>query len=266
MWCSNDYLGMGQHPAVIAAMDEALHASRRRRRRHPQHLRHHALSLAARARARRPARQGSGAAVHLAAMSPTRRRCRRSPSCCRAASSFSDELNHASMIAGIRQSGCEKRIFRHNDLGASGRAAAGDADPDAPEADRVRERSIRWTATSPRSRAICDLADKYGALTYLDEVHAVGMYGARGGGIAERDGARTASTIIEGTLAKAFGVMGGYIAGTSRRSSTACAAMRPASSSPLAAAGDRRRARSPACASRRQSIAERERQQDAPRG
>ena len=157
---------------------------------------------------------------------------------------FSDEKNHASMIEGIRHGGGESEIWRHND--------SADLEAKLPQAIRVGRRrsshsraSTRWTATSRRSAAICDLAEKYNALTYLDEVHAVGMYGARGGGIAERDGVMHRIDIINGTLAKGFGVMGGYIAASARGAATRSALTRRASSSPTSlAAGDRgRRAR-----------------------
>ena len=142
---------------------------------------------------------------------------------------FSDEFNHASMIEGIRHGGTVKYVFRHNDMAHLEEllAAANPASPKLIAFEGVYSMDGDFAPTA----AICDLAEKYGALTYIDEVHGVGLYGARGAGVAARDGTMDRIDIVEGTLAKAFGVMGGYIA-TSPRSWTASAPLPRASSSP----------------------------------
>jgi 5-aminolevulinate synthase len=211
VWCSNDYLAMGQHPTVVEAMRQAIDAQGSgaggTRNISGTNTLHAALEreLAALHEKQAALIFTSGYVANETTLETLGALL---PGC----ELYSDALNHASMIAGIRHSGAVRRIFRHNDVAHLEELLAG-ADPSTPKIVAFESVYSMDGDVSPIGE-ICDVAHRYGALTYLDEVHAVGMYGARGAGVAERDGALGKVDIVQGTLAKAFGVVGGYIAST----------------------------------------------------
>ena len=210
VWCSNDYLGMGQHPKVLGAMHKAIDdvgaGSGGTRNIAGSHVYHSELEREV------SDLHGTESALvfgscYIANQTTLETLGKLLPGCV----FFSDAQNHASMIAGIRSSGCEKKVFRHNDVDHLEELLK-QADPQTPKVI-VFESVYSMEGSIAPIEKICDLAEKYGCLTFLDEVHAVGLYGKRGGGITDQEGLASRVDMISGTFGKAYGVYGGYVAG-----------------------------------------------------